>query len=181
MKIMTKSLGAIVILGALAGCAGDEGAPAPGAGATPSAGQSPAPKVGPMKTDLPTRTDLPSTTPPADKTEPSTTSPSGKTESAPPKVEGPTKSETSKPTGAAAKLSDKELAKIKELPQAEQDAAIAQAVCPVSGHKLGSMDKPVKVTAEGRTFYICCDSCEDDVKTKGKEVVAKLDKLKSDK
>ena len=43
---------------------------------------------------------------------------------------------------------------------------------------LGSMGKPMKVTAEGRTFYICCDGCEEDVKTKGKEIVAKLDKLK---
>lgn len=181
MKIMTKSFGAVVILGALAGCAGDEGAPAPGPAATPGAGQSPAPKAGPMKTDLPTRTDLPTTTTPAGKIEPSTTPPSGKAEGAPPKVEGPSKSETPKPTGAAAKLSDKELANIKGLPQAEQDAAIAQAVCPVSGHHLGSMDKPLKVSAEGRTFYICCDGCEEEVKTKGKEVVAKLDKLKSDK
>ena len=59
--------------------------------------------------------------------------------------------------GAAAKLSAEELAGIKELPQAEQDAAIAQAVCPVSTHNLGSMGKPLKVTAEGRTFYLCCD------------------------
>ena len=27
------------------------------------------------------------------------------------------------------------------------------------------MGKPIKVTAEGRTFYICCDSCEEEVKT----------------
>jgi hypothetical protein len=37
----------------------------------------------------------------------------------------------------------------------------------------------MKVTAEGRTFYICCDGCEDAVKTNGKEIVAKLDKLKA--
>ena len=98
-----------------------------------------------------------------------------------PAIEGPSKTDTAKPSGASAKLSAKELDGIKELPQAEQDAAIAQAVCPVSTHNLGSMDKPLKVTAEGRTFYICCDGCEEDVKTKGKDVVAKLDKLKSDK
>ena len=55
-----------------------------------------------------------------------------------------------------------ELAAIKELPAAEQDAAIAQAVCPVSTHNLGSMGKPLKVTAEGRTFYLCCESCEKE-------------------
>ena len=39
----------------------------------------------------------------------------------------------------------------------------------------------MKVTAEGRSFYICCDSCEDEVKTNGKAVLAKLDKLKDSK
>ncbi len=58
----------------------------------------------------------------------------------------------------------------------EQPAALAQAVCPVSGHHLGSMEKPIKVTAEGRTFYLCCDSCEDKVKANPKSVIAKLDK-----
>ena len=94
------------------------------------------------------------------------------------KVEGP---KASKPAGAAAKLTADDLAGIKELPKAEQDAAIAQVVCPVSTHNLGSMGKPLKVTAEGRTFYICCDSCEEKVKTDGKAVVAKLDKLKAGK
>jgi hypothetical protein len=177
MNNMNKSIGAIVILGALAGCAGDEGTPPPAA-AQPSAGQAARPKggSGPMKTDVPAAK-------PADgQMEPSGAAPAAgaKTGDAP-AIEGPSKTETAKPSGAAAKLSAKELEGIKELPQAEQDAAIAQAVCPVSTHKLGSMGKPLKVTAEGRTFYICCDSCEDDVKTKGKEVVAKLDKLKADK
>ena len=87
----------------------------------------------------------------------------------------------SKPAGAAAKLAADELAAIKELPKAEQDVAIAQAVCPVSTHNLGSMGKPLKVTAEGRTFYICCDSCEKEFKTDPKAVIAKLDKLKAGK
>ena len=37
MNIMTKSIGAIVILGALAGCAGDEGAPPAATPAEPRA------------------------------------------------------------------------------------------------------------------------------------------------
>ncbi len=96
-----------------------------------------------------------------------------------PKIEGPSKTDTTKPAGSGVKLSTKELTAIKELPQAEQDAAIAQAVCPVSTKHLGGMGKPMKVTAEGRTFYICCDGCEDEVKTNGKAIVAKLDKLKA--
>ena len=121
--------------------------------------------------------------------EPKTSNPAGQMEAAPagkkgedaPKLEPPSKTDTAKPTGATAKLAADELAAIKELPQADQDAAIAQAVCPVSTHNLGSMGKPLKVSAEGRSFYICCDSCEDKVKTDGKEVVAKLDKMKAAK
>ena len=177
MNIKMKSFGAIVILGGLAGCAGDEGA-SPST-AEPSPGQSPARKPGPMagkKTDEPAakpgdgKTEAPSAVP--------TAAPAPKGDEAP-KIEGPSKSDTSKPAGSAVKLSAKELAAVKELPQAEQEAAIAQAVCPVSTHHLGGMGKPMKVTAEGRTFYICCDGCEEDVKTKGKEIVAKLDKLKA--
>ena len=56
------------------------------------------------------------------------------------------------------------------------DAALKQAVCPVSGEHLGSMGTPFKITAEGRTFYLCCDGCVDKVKEDPKGVLAKLDK-----
>jgi hypothetical protein len=175
MNIMTKSIGAMVILGALVGCAGDEGTPPP-TGAQPSAGQSPAARSGPMKSEQP------AAKPGDGKMMPPDSAPAvGKKLDDAPKIEGPSKTDTSKPSGASAKLSEKELAGIKDLPQAEQDAAIAQAVCPVSTHNLGSMGKPLKVTAEGRTFYICCDNCEEEAKTKGKDIVAKLDKLKAGK
>jgi hypothetical protein len=39
------------------------------------------------------------------------------------------------------------------------------------------MGKPLKVTAEGRTFYLCCDSCEDELKADPRKVIAKLTKL----
>jgi YHS domain-containing protein len=78
--------------------------------------------------------------------------------------------------GPKVKFSDKQLASIRQLPESEQAAAIRQAVCPVSGEKMGSMGKPYKVSAEGRTFYLCCDGCEDKVKADPKAVVAKLDK-----
>jgi hypothetical protein len=172
MNFIRTSIGPILILGALAGCAGDDGVP-PDA-TPPSPGQSPSRTVAS----------------PAPKMEPKTSNPAGQMEAAPtagkkaeeaPKLEPPGKADAAKPTGATAKLAEKELAAIKELPQADQDAAIAQAVCPVSTHNLGSMGMPLKVTAEGRTFYICCDSCEDKVTTDGKAVVAKLDKMKAAK
>jgi len=93
----------------------------------------------------------------------------------PPAVEGP-KAENTAPGAGAVKLTAAELAAIKELPASEQAAALAQAVCPVSAHHLGSMDKPYKVTAEGRTFYLCCEGCEDKLKDDPKAVIAKLDK-----
>jgi len=167
MNIMTKSIGAIAILGAFAGCAGDEGVTP--AATPPSAGQS-RPAMGAPPAAKPDDGKM--------EAKPSTPAPGTKDDA--PKIEGPSKTDT-KPSGAAAKLSEKELKGIKELPEAEQAAAIAQAVCPVSQHNLGGMGKPMKVTAEGRSFYICCDSCEDDVKTDGKAVLAKLDKLKDSK
>lgn len=72
-------------------------------------------------------------------------------------------------------LTEAQIAKIETLPAAEQDAVLKQAVCPVSGDHLGSMGTPFKITAEGRTFYLCCDGCEDKVKEDPKGVLAKLD------
>ncbi len=99
----------------------------------------------------------------------------------PPKVEGPGKADAPKATPAPAKLSAEEIDGIKKLLKEDQDAALAQALCPVSNENLGSMGKPVKVTAEGRTFYLCCENCEKDVKANAKAVVAKLAKPASGK
>lgn len=78
------------------------------------------------------------------------------------------------PKASATKLTDEELANIKKLPADEQEAALKQAVCPVSGENLG-MDVPIKVSAEGRDFYICCGGCKDAVEKDPKGVLAKLD------
>ncbi len=91
-----------------------------------------------------------------------------------PKLEAP-KSDAKGDT-AAVQLKPDEIAEIKKLPAAEQDQALKQAVCPVSGHHLGSMEKPIKVSAEGRTFFLCCEGCEPDLKKDPKAVIAKLDK-----
>ena len=90
----------------------------------------------------------------------------------PPKAEPKADTKTG---AAAAKLTPDEIAEIKKLPAAEQDLALKQALCPVSGHHLGSMEKPIKVTAEGRTFFLCCEGCEPDLKKDPKAVIAKLD------
>ncbi len=98
---------------------------------------------------------------------PSTATPAARPSEGP-KMEGP--------AGANTGPSDEVLANLKKLPAADQPLATAQKVCPVSGEPLGEMGAPIKVTAEGRTFFLCCKSCEADVKADPKAVIAKLDK-----
>ena len=63
-----------------------------------------------------------------------------------PKIEGPKTEGTGKGDAAAAKLTADEIAAIKQLPAAEQELALKQAVCPVSDEHLGAMGKPIKIT-----------------------------------
>ena len=79
-------------------------------------------------------------------------------------------------TAASVKLTGDELAEIKKLPAGEVDAAVKQAVCPVSDHHLGGMGAPIKVTAEGKSFYICCDDCKEKATKDAKTYLAKLAK-----
>jgi hypothetical protein len=148
MNVIRKTAWTIMILGAAAGCAGEEPA-APTAG--PS---SAAPAVKPAAA-------------------PAAPAPSKSDEA--PKVEGP-KAENSKSDAGAERLSADELASIKKLPAGEQELATKQLVCPVSTENLGSMGMPVKVTAEGRTFYLCCKGCQKELNADPKAVIAKLDK-----
>ena len=163
MKAIHRMAWAALMLGITIGCAGEENAAPPANPAMPTGGAKPAPPVppGPAK-ETPSK-DMTPPPPPADTKKPAADGP---------KMEGP---KTGKAEAPAAKLSDEELAEIKKLPAAEQDVAIEQAICPVSQHHLGSMEKPVKVTAEGRTFYLCCDTCQDDLKADPKGIIAKLD------
>lgn len=157
-----------LFLASLVGCAGEEAPPpatAPKVSA-PAPESKPAPKVEPKK-DEPKADAAPKPEPKveAPKAEP-------KADEAP-KVEGP------KADANAAKLSDEEVAEIKKLPAADAAIALKQMVCPVSDGNLGSPDMgaPIKVTAEGKTFFLCCKSCEKEVKANPKEVLAKLAKL----
>jgi hypothetical protein len=92
-----------------------------------------------------------------------------------PSLEGP-KTDATEETGQPVKLTDEEIARIKKLPENDHAAALAQAVCPVSGHHLGFMGIPAKTTALGRTIYLCCSGCEDDVKADPKAIIEKLEK-----
>lgn len=162
MKLSPKSFATGLILLAAAGCAG-EGPNPSGPESAPLAAPAnpPAAPGATARPNVSAEMNPASKAPAIAKSEPAGGGPA---------VEGP-KTEGEKP-GA---LSEAQLAKIKELPADEQGAAIKQATCPVSGEALGSMGKPVKVTAEGRSFYLCCKSCEKDVKADPKGVLAKLD------
>lgn len=64
---------------------------------------------------------------------------------------------------------------------AEDRAAVeAQRICPVSEGLLWNMAKPVKVTVTGsdgksREVFLCCKSCENEIKADPDKYLAKLD------
>jgi YHS domain-containing protein len=80
------------------------------------------------------------------------------------------------PPAAAAAKADALPAGLADLSAADRATALAQRVCPVSGELLGSMGKPFKVTVKGRTFFLCCDGCQDDLNKDPDKYLAKLEK-----
>ena len=166
----------VVVLAAFAGCGKQEpatttptnetapisGVPAP---ETPPAATTPSEmKPEPDKGATSTPADMPKDAPVIEAPQPT---PATKDEKKP---DDKSKDEAA----AAASLSTEELAEIKKLSGSEPELALKQGVCPVSGEHLGSMGMPVKVTAAGRTFYLCCKGCNKDVKDDPAAVVAKL-------
>lgn len=91
--------------------------------------------------------------------------------------QAPATPESSTATSEATATSDETSevsAAIDELPEDERALAIAQKVCPVSGEPLGSMGKPIKVTVDGKSLFICCEGCQDPAKEKFAEYYAKF-------
>jgi YHS domain-containing protein len=160
---MTKKPSTYLLVFALGliGCGGDDGGAPAGANQPPAAGK---PAVSPA-TGSPTAAPGSAKDTAKDK--------DNKTSEAPPLE--PPKTSSAADAVKPVKLTDAQRAKIKTLPADEQEAALKQGVCPVSGGNLGSMGTPFKITKEGRTFYLCCDGCEDEVNKDPKAVIAKLD------
>jgi hypothetical protein len=176
--VIRRSTGLILVLGAVMGCAGEDGT-TPTTGPTTTPSPAPTPGPAPAIKSVPSKGGMSAEmtpAPAAGESKPGEAKKPGESKTNEPPSLEPPKSETPKPEAAAVKLTTEELAAIKELPAAEQDQAIKQAVCPVSNEHLGEMGKPVKVSAEGRTFFLCCDNCEKEVKANPKAVIAKLDK-----
>jgi YHS domain-containing protein len=67
--------------------------------------------------------------------------------------------ETLKASLATIKLNPDEIAEIKKLPADQQAAALEQKICPISDEHLGSMGVPIRVEADGKTAFLCCDGC----------------------
>jgi YHS domain-containing protein len=178
MNLIRRSAWVIVMLGGVAGCTGDEGSTPPGPAATPNPSLAPGKPVipAPAKTDAAkeegTSKEMPPT--PAKSGEGKKSDETKKGEDLP-KVEGPKTEGTSKGETAAVKLTPDEIATIKQLPAADQELALKQAVCPVSDEHLGEMGKPEKRTIEGRTVFLCCENCEKELKADPKKYLAKLD------
>ena len=79
-------------------------------------------------------------------------------------------------------LSDDELTNIKKLPsEVDQKLALAQKICLVGEDEgkpnhLGSMGMPIKETVKGKTVFLCCKGCVEDLKKDPDKYLSKLGK-----
>jgi len=176
MIAIRKAWWATLLLTAFVGCGHEEPA-GDNAGTTPPASSdaASAPEVTAPAEGKPAETP-----PPAEAASPSESMPK---DAAPsneglkldgPAVTPPAAAEKKEGGEASTGLTPAELTELASLAAPDKDLALKQVVCPVSGENLGSMGKPLKVSAEGKTFLICCKGCNDEVKDNPKEVIAKL-------
>lgn len=66
-------------------------------------------------------------------------------------------------------------AELAKLPKEDRQLAVRQRICPVADGLLGSMGTPKKLTVEGREVFICCESCEDKLRSDPEKYFAKID------
>lgn len=66
-------------------------------------------------------------------------------------------------------------AELAKLPEEDRQLAAKQRICPVADGLLGSMGTPKKLTVEGREVFICCESCEDKLRSDPEKYFAKID------
>ncbi len=63
----------------------------------------------------------------------------------------------------------------------DKEAIKKQKTCPVSGQALGSMGEPIKVTAKGRSIFLCCSGCVKKFQADPEKYFKKLDEQKDKK
>jgi hypothetical protein len=61
-----------------------------------------------------------------------------------------------------------------QLPEADRAAAKRQKICPVTKKPLGSMGVPPRVVVAGRVVFLCCEGCEDKLKSNPEKYLAGL-------
>lgn len=95
---------------------------------------------------------------------------------------GCSKQSESQPTRGAASsddwkagLSAEAIEAYSQLSDADRVAALKQKICPVADNPLGSMGAPYKVMVEGRDVFLCCEGCEEELKSNSAKYLAKLD------
>ncbi|MGO8688832.1 MAG: hypothetical protein ACLQLG_04305 [Thermoguttaceae bacterium] len=89
---------------------------------------------------------------------------------------GPAATPPAASQSSAAATADDPAPGLKKLDPADRKLAEKQKFCPVSGALLGSMDKPVKVVVQGRTVFLCCPDCEDELRAHTDKYLKKLGK-----
>ena len=82
--------------------------------------------------------------------------------------------EEQKPTSSPEAITDST-----ELSDADAALAKQQGVCPVGGDTLGAMGKPYKVTIQGKTIFLCCSGCEEELRKNPEKYLSKLELSKS--
>ena len=60
------------------------------------------------------------------------------------------------------------------LSAADLKLAAAQKICPVTTAPLDSMGGPVKIEVAGRVVFLCCQGCEDEVRSDPKKYLARI-------
>jgi YHS domain-containing protein len=75
---------------------------------------------------------------------------------------------------ASAATASEEPSGLAELSAEDRELAKIQRICPVSGDVLGAMGKPFKTTIQGKTVFLCCEGCEQDLKDNPDKYLAKL-------
>jgi len=70
----------------------------------------------------------------------------------------------------------KQAAALAKLSSEDRKLAEQQKLCPVTDEPLGSMGVPEKVVVQGRTVFICCGGCAEDLQKDADKYLAKLAK-----
>lgn len=92
-----------------------------------------------------------------------------------PKLEAPKADAPKIEAPKSAALSADEKSEISKLEaKADQDLALAQATCLISGENLGSMGVPIKVSFEDKSAFLCCKGCVKSFEKDPKAALAKL-------